>query len=110
MNEHREDRSMKIACVTDDGQTICPHFGRAAYYLVATVEKGQVVAKEMREKFGHRQVMGKSQCGGHAHQAVGSPHGSNPATQERHRQMAESISDCQVLLAGGMGTGAFASV
>jgi predicted Fe-Mo cluster-binding NifX family protein len=102
---------MKIACVTDDGQTICAHFGRAGYYLVATVEDGQVVEKEMREKFGHRHVMAQPQeAGEHTHQHAEGAHGTDPAAQDRHRRMAESISDCQVLIAGGMGAGAFASM
>jgi predicted Fe-Mo cluster-binding NifX family protein len=34
---------MKIAAITDDGKTISQHFGRAPYYLVVTVENGQIV-------------------------------------------------------------------
>ena len=102
---------MKIACVTDDGKTICPHFGRAGYYLVATVENGQVLEKEMREKFGHRHVIAQPQDAGElAHQHAEGAHGTDPAAQDRHRRMAESISDCQVLIAGGMGAGAYASM
>ena len=33
---------MKIAVITDDGKAISQHFGRAQYYLVATVENGQI--------------------------------------------------------------------
>ena len=32
---------MKIAFVTDDGQSISAHFGRAAYYLVVDVVDGK---------------------------------------------------------------------
>jgi len=78
---------------------------------VATVENGQVMDKEMREKFGHRQVMAEPHSGGeHGHMDTGGAHGTDPASQDRHRQMAESISDCQVLIAGGMGSGAFESM
>ena len=44
---------MKIAAITDDGQTISQHFGRAPYYVVVTVEDGKVVQHEQREKLGH---------------------------------------------------------
>jgi len=44
---------MKIAVVTDDGATICQHFGRAQYYTVVTIENGKVVSKEKRSKAGH---------------------------------------------------------
>jgi len=44
---------MKIACITDDGQTISQHFGRASHYMVVTVEQGQIVDHEMREKRMH---------------------------------------------------------
>ena len=41
---------MKIAAITDDGKTISLHFGRAQQYLVATVENGQIVNRELRDK------------------------------------------------------------
>ena len=46
---------MKIAAITDDGVTISQHFGRAPYYLVYTVEDGEIVDRELREKLGHAQ-------------------------------------------------------
>lgn len=103
---------MKIAIVSDDGETICAHFGRAAYYVVAEIENGEVVGKEMREKFGHQQVMADSPQS-ESHQKHGSSsegHGTDPAAQQRHRIMAEAIQDCQVLIAGGMGSGAYTSM
>ncbi|MEZ4519318.1 MAG: NifB/NifX family molybdenum-iron cluster-binding protein [Chloroflexota bacterium] len=39
----------KIAFPTDDGQTISRHFGRAARFLVLTVEDGQVVVRESHQ-------------------------------------------------------------
>jgi len=44
---------MKIAAVSDDGVTLSQHFGRAPLYVVVTVENGQVVDRETREKSGH---------------------------------------------------------
>ena len=40
---------MKIAVVTDDGTTICQHFGRAQYYSIITIENGKVKGKEQRK-------------------------------------------------------------
>ena len=37
-NQKEGAQNMKIAVVTDDGKTICQHFGRALYYAVVTVE------------------------------------------------------------------------
>ena len=48
---------MKVAVITADGQTISQHFGRAPYYAVFTVEEGQIAAKELRDKMGHRQFV-----------------------------------------------------
>jgi len=41
---------VKIAIVTDDGQSISAHFGRARAYAVITVEDGVVVGREIRPK------------------------------------------------------------
>jgi predicted Fe-Mo cluster-binding NifX family protein len=97
---------MKIAVITEDGTTISQHFGRAPLYLVATAENGKVVNKETREKAGHHTF------GGHPHteSAPGERHGYDAGSQSKHAQMAQSIDDCQVLLAGGMGWGAYDSM
>ena len=97
---------MKIAAVSDDGITISQHFGRAAYYVVVTIQDNQIIAREKREKMGH------AQFGGETHAEGNDPrgHGFDPASQSRHTRMANAITDCQVLLAGGMGTGAYDSM
>jgi predicted Fe-Mo cluster-binding NifX family protein len=97
---------MKIAAITDDGQTISQHFGRAPYYLVATVENGAIVNREMRDKLGHAHFANEP----HEGDQPGQPHGFGPAAQNRHVQMAEAIADCQALLCGGMGAGAYQSM
>jgi len=97
---------MKIAAITDDGRTISQHFGRAPYYLVATVENGAIVNREMRDKLGHAHFANKP----HEDDQPGQPHGFGPAAQNRHVQMAEAIADCQALLCGGMGAGAYQSM
>jgi predicted Fe-Mo cluster-binding NifX family protein len=97
---------MKIAVITDDGNTISQHFGRAQYYLVSTVENGQIVDRELREKLGHAQFASDP----HAADIPGQPHGMDPASHNRHLQMAEAIADCEALLCRGMGMGAYESM
>ena len=96
---------MKIAVITDDGKTISQHFGRALYYLVLTVEDGQITQREMREKLGHNQLSGE-----HHEEHSGVAHGMDAQSHDKHTQMASAIADCQVLLCGGMGMGAYQSM
>jgi len=97
---------MKIAAVSDDGISISQHFGRAPYYVVITVEEGRTVGSEMRPKAGH-DVFGAQ---AHSHPAPGTRHGCDAGSESKHRLMAETIADCEVLIAGGMGWGAHESL
>ena len=97
---------MKIAAITDDGNTISQHFGRAAYYLVVTVENGQIVGRELRNKLGHTHFVNQ----GHQPEIPGQGHGMDPVSHNKHVQMAQSIADCEALLCGGMGRGAYQSM
>ena len=97
---------MKIAVITDDGTTISQHFGRAPYYLVATVENGQIVKRELRNKLGHAHFVSQP----HPEEQLGQPHGMDPASHNKHLQMAEAIADCEALLCRGMGMGAYQSM
>jgi len=95
---------MKIAVITEDGTTISQHFGRAPLYAVVTVEDGKIVSQETRNKSGHHTFA--------AHRPDLGPdekHGYGAGSEVRHASMAETISDCQVLIAGGMGWGAYES-
>jgi predicted Fe-Mo cluster-binding NifX family protein len=96
---------MKIALITDDGITISQHFGRAPYYLVVTIDEGKVIHQEMRQKMGHNQVSGHGHEEGH-----GEHHGLDNSSHGKHAMMADAISDCQVVICGGMGTGAYESM
>jgi predicted Fe-Mo cluster-binding NifX family protein len=93
---------MKIAVISDNGTTVSQHFGRAPYYVVITAEDGKIVDKEKREKPGHQSFAPHQ--GHHAHEEG---HGYGAGAQSRHASMAEPIADCQVLIAGGMGWGAY---
>src|SRR3989304_2867548 len=100
------DQTKKIAAITEDGTAISQHFGRAPYYLVLTVEDGQIVSRELRQKLGHSHFSQEP----HHEEAPGMPHGFDPAAQERHARMSDAISDCEALLCRGMGMGAYRSV
>ena len=93
---------MKIAAITEDGIAISQHFGRAPLYLVVTVEDGKIVNKETRDKAGHHTFAAH-----HAELAPGERHGYDDGAQTRHASMMDNIADCQVLIAGGMGWGAY---
>ncbi len=98
---------MKIAAVSENGTTISQHFGRAPMYVVMTVENGKIVGREKRL----RSALGVCSC----HDGAGSNchdvnHASDTASLVKHTNMADAISDCQVVIAGGMGYGAYAAL
>jgi len=96
---------MKLAIITDDGKTVSQHFGRASYFLVVTIEEGKVTNREMRSKLGHNQfAAGEHEEHHHAE------HGMDDASHDKHTQMANTIMDCQALICGGMGMGAYESM
>ena len=97
---------MKIAAITEDGNTVSQHFGRAPYYTVVTVEDGKIVSKEKRDKAGHHTFAAHES----EHLAPGERHGYDADSQAKHATMAQPLADCKVLLAGGMGWGAYDSL
>jgi predicted Fe-Mo cluster-binding NifX family protein len=99
---------MKIAAVSEDGVTISQHFGRAPFYVVVTIEDGKIVSRERRDKLSHAHSAGEPHEEAHGGDPRG--HGFDPAAQNRHGRMAAAIGDCQVLLARGMGAGAYQSM
>ena len=102
-----EQLIVKIATVSENGTTISRHFGRATMYVVLTVENGKVINTEKRL----RSAGGTCEC--HADSQTGhqqGAHGSDAASMAKHSNMADAIADCQVIIAGGMGYGAYASL
>jgi len=94
---------MRIAIVTQDGQTVSQHFGRSPYYLVIEIDDGKISGTELRS----RRTPHTTGAGGQAHaHEPGQPHGMGPEAATRHAGMAAQIQDCDYLFAGGMGTGA----
>lgn len=100
-----QEINMKIAVVSDDGKNLSQHFGRAPFYIVYTIEEAKIKEREVREKLGHNQFGGE----GHEHHH-GQDHGNHTAAHGKHVSMAEAISDCSVLICGGMGMGAYESM
>jgi predicted Fe-Mo cluster-binding NifX family protein len=96
---------MKIAIVTDDGTTVSKHFGRAKNFLVITIDNGIVIDRSMREKMNHDHFThGEHQEHGHGED------GTSESSHQKHTGMVQIISDCEVLISGGMGRGAYMSL
>lgn len=97
---------MKIAAATEDGVTVSQHFGRAPHFLVLTVEDGEVTGQETRDKPGHHSFGAHHAEADHGQGKKGR-RGFGTEAQSKHAAMAEVIADCQVLITGGMGWGAY---
>lgn len=106
INTMKQEISMKIAVITEDGKTISQHFGRAPYYLVLTIEDGKIVNREMRNKMGHDQFHEQA----HEGESQEKGHGMDAQSHDKHVSMAQTIADCKALLCGGMGMGAYESM
>ncbi len=98
-----ETKNLKVAFVTDDGNEISQHYGRAQYYEVVTIENGVMTHRERREKAGHHTFHKQEEHGEHH----GPGHGFDEHSQGKHRMMTATIVDCQILVARGMGNGAY---
>ena len=111
---------MKIAVITDDANTISAHFGRARHFLVFTVEEGRIASRELRDKAGHDNFAGHNHeidqddhdhhdHHNHRHEGRDDPrgHGFGHGSGHRHAEMLAVIKDCNVLIARGMGQGAY---
>ncbi|MCD6200889.1 MAG: hypothetical protein J7K46_03685 [Bacteroidales bacterium] len=102
---------MKIAIVTLDGETVSQHFGRSPYFKIYTIENNKIVNTELRERgtghfAAHRQHAHTSETDtGHS----SGRHGYGADADQKHFSMAQEIGDCDVLIAGGMGQGAYES-
>lgn len=100
---------MKIAVVTLDGETVSQHFGRSPYYKIVSVENKKVIKTEMRLRgTGHFAPSRKSEEKSENHHPEGK-HGYGADADRKHASMAMEIADCDVLIAGGMGQGAYES-
>ena len=92
---------MKIAVVSDDHLTISAHFGRADYYEVFTIFDGKVIERETLPKASHNQSANEP------HNEPGFAYEQGSKEENLHTRMFSPILGCQVVLAGGMGQGAY---
>jgi len=101
---------MKIAIASEDGLTISQHFGRAPFYVIATIADGKDIIYETRPKMGHAQF--QQQESAHVAEQKEDPrgHGYGSEAQNRHSRMADAIIDCDILLVRGMGRGLYESM
>lgn len=88
---------MKIAVVTDDHKTVSAHFGRAQYYEIFTIENSKVVDRYVACKSNHR----------HENDDLSHQEGHTHIHNHDHNAMMEPILKCDVLIARGMGSGAY---
>lgn len=104
------EATMKIAFATNDGERISQHFGRARFFLVVTIEEGNVVSKELRGKVSHRGMHAGADLREGDHEGESHRHHREGHGMHRHGDMLTTISDCEILVAGGMGTGAYSAI
>ncbi len=93
------EKTLKIAIVSDDHQTISAHFGRAQFYEIFTIDAGKVTKRETVSRSFPQLV---------AVAAAPEPEGEHH--HHDHNAMITPIADCQALLSRGMGTGAHLSL
>ncbi|RWX73648.1 MAG: hypothetical protein Metus_0427 [Candidatus Methanosuratincola subterraneus] len=92
---------MKVAFVTEDGKTICRHFGRAPYYLLVELDGKNVVSKRLVPKGG---------CANRGHHGDEAHEGVHLGSEERHKSMIQQADGCEIVVSGGMGMGAYQSL
>ena len=95
---------MKIAIPTEDKNMISEHFGGAPYFMVITTKNNDITKKEVIDKPGHKEFAGLEL----APQIDGKGrHGMGITATERHKKIREIIKDCDVIIVGRMGFGAY---
>ncbi len=92
---------MKIAFATDDGTNISSHFGRAEFYIIVNIVEGKESHRRLVSKVSAHNHQKSDHTGDCDCQGNGRTHG------HWHRQMFLPLKKCSVLIARGMGEGAF---
>ena len=95
---------MKIAISTEDEENVSEHFSGAPNFLVATVEGKEIVSKETRKKPGHEEFATKED---HPQTGEKGRHGIGLIASERHKEIKEIIKDCELVITGRIGLGAY---
>jgi len=87
---------MKIAVATTDGSQVSPHFGRSAGFVIFDVEGKTIGEKQLRSNQHTPHAQGL--CHNNDE-----PHDHAPNS---HSNIVGLLKDCEVVLCGGMGSGA----
>ena len=95
---------MKVAVVTNDGDYVYSHFGRAAYFKIYQIENNQIVNVELRQR-----ASGCCSSGG-GHQQQNSGCGCRDNSEQKHEELTVEIRDCDTIIAGGMGRNSYESL
>ncbi len=81
---------MRIAVALDAASQVSRHFGRTSHYLIATVETGQIVGRDIRNA---SRLHGLT----HIHDQ------QSNAQAHSHSQMTAEVRDCEAIICGGIG-------
>lgn len=84
---------MKIAVATSGGGAVSSHFGRSTGFVVFDVEDGKIVGRQDRDN--NFTSHAKGECDG-----AGDHHHDH---SHSHADVVGALSDCAVILCGGMG-------
>ena len=95
---------MKIAIPTEDKNLISEHFGGAPYFMVITTKNNYITNKEVINKPGHKKFASIELAPQIDEKGR---HGMGLTATERHKKIREVIKDCDVIIAGRMGFGAY---
>jgi predicted Fe-Mo cluster-binding NifX family protein len=83
--------NVKIAITSNDGKQVAAHFGRTKGFVICELEDKKIKKQEYRPNTFTAHARGLEGRHGMGH----------------HRQILEALSDCQVIISGGMGQGMY---
>src|SRR3989304_1840045 len=84
----KEEVTVKLSVVSDDGRTIASHFGRSRGFVICTVEDGRVIDRSYRA----------NSFTGHAQGVADTTHRA-----DTHGPILEALADCAVVISRGLG-------
>ncbi|NWJ46377.1 MAG: hypothetical protein HXX08_10910 [Chloroflexi bacterium] len=98
---------MKIAAVSNNGNSISAHFGKARYFVVLTLEEGKIIKREVIDRETIDETPSLSATSGNSGRVLNviNRQENKSPTGEVKRHNIESIAGCEVVLSRGMGSG-----
>ena len=88
---------MKIAIPSDEGTYLSQHFGRTLGFTIFEVANGRIINQEYRLNNFTAHVSGQHE----QYQHHGAEHDDH--AQHSHSRILIALSDCEIVIAGGMG-------